>query len=775
MAPVTRRSTSAGIAKPPLRKVCLHTRASHLGRADSPSVTTANTLLKSKTRDDSFPGSGVGLATSALRADADAALQSRPESDKTLFAVKAHPSHGTMTNGSDAADNIHDALQPLSTMAERVGREVEDFAEKVDRWKTKLTKAGNDGSQKYKATMTLVDQLEGVAKDRLADYQKSKPDKHSRSTSRSKRSSLAGLRPEEIEAKIKDAQMEVDTWKLFRIALEFEFDDPASDREAHMRSYYEQRGDLKPYAPGGDVWERFLIENHLAREQNAILHWLEQSARSHGQTMDEILAQLEEKCGRGTSSYNRNWLHTQSRLKAEKRNRITGDAMDADALTDINSKDLISQLDPDAPTRQMRPLDAKDTDQERAVSEACFQMLRAGVEWGEITEWLNERGENWRAVSLGIACEEQAARTNVEGSDYGSLWRKVCYAVARNGDTPTHEKALYGLCAGDLPTSLSQCKSWDDHIYAHFNALILGHFHSWLRENASESLEQIDEEAFPSPTALEAMGEGYVGAEIVNSLKGNENTRGEALSPIKQVQGALIARQFIALAVAVGLAASNNLYTRRLEKSEMMPRAPVEVDPSFSSVFENETALRLLVHFSMIIEALRPGGENARRHHALDRVIICYLDFLRRAGKFETLPTYAVYMESDLADKVLGMMLADIVNPDEQRILINLIDRSGMKAVEALLEQVYFTLDNAKLGEKSNQPVLEYQLTEATGGLQWPGFRILAEHIPTELAVEEEKIIRAAEWYTLVDGQLYGILDLLAVIYRSFLGKSSSI
>lgn len=773
MAPVTRRSTSGGISKAPLRKVCTNIESEDSHRP-SRKLTVEP---QAKTRDDNFSGSGVGLATSALRADADAALQSRPESTLGSFAVKplfpdfsGNPTTNGV-NGVNGTNGVHHALQPLSKMADRVGREVEDFAEKIDRWRTKLTKAGSDASQKYKATMALVDQLKDIAKARVDHYWKMRDDTLGRPSGRTSSwdSGLRGLRAEELMVMIGEAQLELDTWRLFEIMLRQDYKDPSRDPVKGRAAYKAHLGDITPYSDGEQLFSHFLYDNHLASEQHQVLHWLEESAEEHGLSVDEILVRMEDKCGRESSAFDKNWLHTRTKLKAEKRSRSMIDAMDPYSLGSNDANGIVSQLDPDAPTRQSRKLADKDTDQEKAWCAASFEMLRAG-QGAMLADYNTDRGEYWRTLSLGLVGSGESGRTYCDGPDYGILWRKVCYAVARKNTTPSYERALYGLRAGDLPTSLEQCMTWDDHLYAYYNSLILSHWESYVREKLPHALDGIDDVAFPSPTALTALGDGYVGASVVTALKANEKTRAEAVTPMKQIQGALLSRQFVVLAMAAGLAASDNLYIRRLETSHAMPPRKIEVEPSYGAVFKNETALRLCVHMGMIMEAVKSDGDENARWRPLDRLMVCYLDFLRRAGKFETLPTYAVYMHPDLADKVLGMMLTDIEDVDEQRTLINLIDRTGMKAVEALFEQVHFALEAANLSERPKDPVEVYQLVEKTDLPPWPGLRMCASHLPVQPTAEERKVIRAAEWYTLVHGQLYGILDVLAVVYRSFLG-----
>src|SRR5690606_38020910 len=153
-----------------------------------------------------------------------------------------------------------------------------------------------------------------------------------------------------------------------------------------------------------------------------------------------------------------------------------------------SSNTLVTQLDPDAMTRQARKLETQDDFFERAIWLGCFEMLRRGYSMAEIREWCSVRTELWRAASLA-----PLPLANTEDEDQPDFdprwlvrWRRMCFSTARDGGTSDYDRAVYGLLAGEIASVEKVCETWDDLLFAHYNALLRTRFDSYLVKHGGD-------------------------------------------------------------------------------------------------------------------------------------------------------------------------------------------------------------------------------------------------------------------------------------------------
>ncbi len=225
-------------------------------------------------------------------------------------------------------------------------------------------------------------------------------------------------------------------------------------------------------------------------KKKIILEWLQNSA-SQGPPIDEVVRDLQRNAERGDILAH-GWLHTRSKIKMQKGVNGYQGVIDPDDpnLVDshLSSNTLITQLDPDAMTRQGRRLEPEDEFFERAIWLGCFEMLRRGSSMADIRDWCSVRTELWRAAT--ISPLPLSNPEDEEQSDFDPnalvLWKRMCFAAARDGGTGDYDRAVYGLLAGDLPSVEKVCKSWDDFLFAHYNSVLRSQFDSFLVRRGGE-------------------------------------------------------------------------------------------------------------------------------------------------------------------------------------------------------------------------------------------------------------------------------------------------
>ena len=361
-------------------------------------------------------------------------------------------------------EDHEDILHPLREAANRVGREVERFAEELDRYNPQRATASKE---KHEMTVDLIEAYHKIAVDTV---------KHLREVHASERRKKDGLQwrkkirgfsvtqddddmeledfeehdspPSEQATTLKDLERweeEAQTWDLLKRLVNLRFS--SSVQEDDGRSIAR----LKPihqYSSEREIWDNFLETDELALERKTVLQWLKDTADESGEDIDSLVQELQQNADRGDIIAH-GWLHTKAAIKGKKRFHSSPQSLDP-ALPSLQrahlnasgTEPLITQLDPDATTRQKRKLEAQDEYFERAIWLGCYEMLRRGRNTDDVREWCMERTEVWRAVSMSGFPDEGSVDDGVGAAGSSALWRRMCYALARKGG----ETSMSGPC-----------------------------------------------------------------------------------------------------------------------------------------------------------------------------------------------------------------------------------------------------------------------------------------------------------------------------------------
>ena len=344
-----------------------------------------------------------------------------------------------------SSDQIIDQINPLRDMADRVGREVDHFAETLDKFNSRL-----HGQDAYRTALDLTIEYKDFASTMVKKLKKRHDAQRVNDMKNEfgKRITMSPIRSSSLSAPVgpvthNDAdedmhaqtsletlrqwQAERDTWELFRIMLQERYSPEKRIRQQEKEARLAELGTPNTYTSDSDTWKRFTLDNDSARERHLVLKWL-QGAANHGESDIEAIAEeLEKKSGRGTGIWSNGWMETRERIKGTKRMRLfsTGSSDMLDVKRTHSNEPLVSSLDPDAPTRQYRVLEKADEYSERALWMTCWEMLRRGHSWYDICQWCSERNQSWRAASMAVSADSDMDIA-VPGLSAGSLWRRMC-------------------------------------------------------------------------------------------------------------------------------------------------------------------------------------------------------------------------------------------------------------------------------------------------------------------------------------------------------------
>ncbi|XP_023265720.1 nuclear pore complex protein Nup107 [Seriola lalandi dorsalis] len=206
------------------------------------------------------------------------------------------------------------------------------------------------------------------------------------------------------------------------------------------------------------VVEQLFQRDAVIRQSQLVVDWLECIAKDQiGDFSDNIEYYAKNVC----------WENT---LHALKMRRKSGAAF---------TVPLVTELDPDAPLRQQRPLADLDREDDARLLKNLFTLIRAGMT--EEAQRLCKRcGQAWRAATLeGWKLYHDPNMTSgslelqpVEGNPQRGIWKACCWRMAEEEQLNRYERAIYASLSGNLKPILAVCESWEDCVWAYFRVMV---------------------------------------------------------------------------------------------------------------------------------------------------------------------------------------------------------------------------------------------------------------------------------------------------------------
>lgn len=588
-----------------------------------------------------------------------------------------------------------------------------------------------------------------------------------------------------LKANLEYWESEAQTWDMLRRLLPL--------RYANRNAIKPGRQDLTRFQTTSELWEDFLQTDATAQERKAILECLQTSANESRENIDELVRENQQRAERGDIIAH-GWLHTRSAIKMQKSvNGWSGtlDPNTSDAgqmLLDPNGTELlVTQLDPDVVSRQDRKLQPQDEYFERAIWLGCYELLRRGRNIAEIRDWCVERTEVWRAVSMSgmpLSTSDEHERVDIKPLST-ILWRRTCFALARQGGTDDYERAVYGILSGDIPSVEKVCQGWDDHVFAHYNALLRSQFDSYLTKRSPPDATATATQSLPSFNAVQFHGDSTsVGKRLVESLETNSKTSAEARTPMKSLQAAIVSDNLDQYIYELGLVLGEQ--ANGDDASALIPKfgaGMVDLDSERFFGLDNHRGLRVLVHVYLLITSLdglesKDKKDLTERYRAQESVLSAYASALRLNGMVDLLPLYCSKLQGDRAFFTLSRNVSNVLDPGYREMLLRIMEKLGMdidKFVlfqpESLLRQHPDTDEHGPISGKftvfsGEPPTLKY------GKPLKPDF---IGDTPESLDPVDEQLIQSLEWFLLVDGLWAETFRVGTTIYRRFLSESKTI
>ena len=676
--------------------------------------------------------------------------------------------------------DVQKALHPLQKSADRLGKQVEEFAESLDR----LSKRSTSRSKDCRHVLPLVQRYEDIATETvrwLRDYHE--PEGHRFQSSRhslrssTSRASTTSRPPLDFHTTtIRDLlrwEEERQTWQLLRLMLQVTH--PIRDEENQPRDQDTKFNrprpidrPLDPYDSEQTVWKSYLAQKDDAWEQHVVLEWLKDCAESSRPDIDRLVAPLESGADRGSGLWAHGWLYSKEAIKGQKRLRSWPQPLDPTAqglnLSLVNAdrtQELVTQLDPDAITRQGRHLEKEDLQFERATWLACWEMLRRGRSWTSICEWCQERVEGWRAISMRGDPRYSDATSDISiGHQSRTLWRSMCAQAALHGIDP-YENAVYGVLSGHLTSVEKVAKSWDDHFFAYYNSSLLNGFDLHIERVLDHGSRKLNEST-SDPTTL-------TGLDLMRKLINVESLRREGQRPMKSFQSSLICKSFWKFAEDYGSQVGK--LSREDPRSIRMDDESKARSGTLHIFLKDHDFLRVVAHTLLIFMELEPDMPISPD---IETILEFYVEYLSKAGKQQLLPLYASKLSTRTKSRCMARQLPFILESTERKTTVKLMNQYGFNLVHVCFLQLILLISDSRIpsGLGASFPVLKILDRERLSSNPTDN-AIMNGFMGGEIRGDEMDLINGFDWFLLIEGHWKETMAAGCLVYKHFLRESS--
>ncbi|XP_019849419.1 PREDICTED: nuclear pore complex protein Nup107-like isoform X1 [Amphimedon queenslandica] len=253
--------------------------------------------------------------------------------------------------------------------------------------------------------------------------------------------------PTNVKDVLRELQLERDTWQLMRGL----YSDRLSSSEEEEEDMIER--ELLPRTDKSII-EDFYSSDKFIRQAQIVVDWLEDIASRQ-------LSNFPAKVKYYTDSVS--WESTLH-----------------DVQHNLNTEHIVTELDPDGPSRQKRHLSDLDEKDEASLAKHLFECVRAG-DINKAQELCLHCGQSWKSATLdgwklyhdpnllkGIDSELE----EVEGNLGRTLWKSSCWELVKSSSYCDHEKALYAALSGNISHLLPVCQNWYDYVWAYFKVMV---------------------------------------------------------------------------------------------------------------------------------------------------------------------------------------------------------------------------------------------------------------------------------------------------------------
>uniref|UniRef100_A0A3Q3MHV0 Nuclear pore complex protein n=1 Tax=Mastacembelus armatus TaxID=205130 RepID=A0A3Q3MHV0_9TELE len=396
------------------------------------------------------------------------------------------------------------------------------------------------------------------------------------------------------------------------------------------------------------VVEQLFQRDAVIRQSQLVVDWLESIAKDQiGDFSDNIEYYAKNVC----------WENT---LHALKLRRKSGTGF---------TVPLVTELDPDAPLRQQRPLADLDREDDARLMKNLFTLIRAGMT--EEAQRLCKRcGQAWRAATLeGWKLYHDPNLTSgsielqpVEGNPQRGIWKACCWRMAE--ELNRYERAIYASLSGNLKPLLAVCESWEDCVWAYFRVMVDSLVEKDLMSSgmAHQEVETLSREYLEANWTME---------KVFEELQASESKR--VLEETKEHYHVI--QKFVILGDLDGLMEE---FSDWLTASKPLP----------------SHLLRFMTHLLLFFRSL---GLALKEEVCVD-VLKAYISFLIRDQQTDLVASYVGQLPAEIATAQYGAFLETVTQPELRPQCLRLATDAGLDvaAITKLVVETVRERDDAE-------------------------------------------------------------------------------
>lgn len=672
---------------------------------------------------------------------------------------------------SPIQSSAQELLRPLQETADRVSRQVEQFAQILDQHLSRKNATKDDQGKKshdaqkqdlFDQTMILMDryaQTTSQDSPQLANKSSSvkQPQKN--------RKSLGDSASQE-----QNILLESRLWSLTGDLLSCE--QPKTIEEID-RLRQTVMVDLHRYSSDYDLWEAFCQSDPLAGRCEQVLQWLQDWKRDVSDLLQDNILDSYQDAHRGQGLWSGGNIFTQAPIKRQKVTRAhpgplaPNPQVRTSHLRKSDASILVTQMDPDAQTRQDAFLEPEDEAFEVSAWHASWELLRRGVSLSDSREWWRERNEDWRSLVI------RNSSTQSSG-DAADVWRRIinmasgreysaaCNYLSEHDDTMNrYEKAVYGIMCGNYAAAASACKSLDDHFFALYNEIMIERYGRFLDEYQKKLNDSTIVSYTPPPSTIRQLSRYF------NAAQSDKSTKSECHQPHKYLEGMLISNDFQPFLLEMGRASAKMAHLTGQSK-HLFDKIEADVNECAQIAAQDEDIVRITAHLQL---ALQPLGllEKALADNEviMENNILNYIGLLERHGKYALIPLYTSSLSIDRQPRAIGRILSNVTEQKERDLQMRLMRQYKIPTSEVIYTICDYARISWSLGIAEDIDVEPTKIVEYNNKIG----RIRSRFIgPMDENDPVARVVKAYEWIQYLEAKKWGMaIWLMTALYKDLL------
>jgi nuclear pore complex protein Nup107 len=363
----------------------------------------------------------------------------------------------------------------------------------------------------------------------------------------------------------------------------------------------------------------------------------------------------------------------------------------------------------------------------------------------------------------------------------------MCFGLARQGGSSDYERAVYGVLSGDITSVEKVAKTWDDYLFANYNALLRSQIDTHMLSQCPSAVASNLAQSFSSFDAVQFHGEqSGIEKRLIDAIASRPNMELQAREPNKALQAAFIAKE-----LEVHLFEQGQLLTQRANKFEKSRLIRTGLGGDCDIVeekffdFSQHSGLRIVAHVFVLIALLKRFEGNSHtwvepgfppdKQFIQENILASYTDYLRRCRLQELIPLYCSVLDSPRSYEVLAWNVIEESDANNRIAQLKFIKHAGIDVLAFVERQATLLFDELDHDANSFPAEKKFNILEGGPATARRGRAVKPDFFGEEedkVDTKDAHVIRSLEWLLTVDETWPQVFSIGTRVYKFFLSKS---